>query len=248
MINSVRNTVLALLNKNNYGYLSPSDFNLFAKQAQMDIFNDYFYQITYQTNKENARLSGTGISDINKQYKETLETFIRPSDVLTYDADNKFFAPSPSTTGFEFHTILNVYCYDTTTTPKTFIGEAEKGSPTQIVSLENSLLQKPSRVFPTYIYSGDRIYIYPKDITGANAVECQYIRYPKDPKWTFVTLAGGSPVFDQSQSDYQDFELHPDDEVELVTKICQYAGLMIRDADVVNFTKSEQAISTQSEQ
>ena len=42
MINSVRNTVLAILNKNNYGYISPSDFNLFAKQAQMDIFEDYF--------------------------------------------------------------------------------------------------------------------------------------------------------------------------------------------------------------
>ena len=43
MINSVRNTVLAIINKNNYGYLSPNDFNLFAKQAQLDLFDEYFF-------------------------------------------------------------------------------------------------------------------------------------------------------------------------------------------------------------
>lgn len=69
MINSVRQTVLSILNKNNYGYVSPSDFNLFAKQAQLDIFEDYFYQYNYQINKENARQSGTGYADIKKGYK-----------------------------------------------------------------------------------------------------------------------------------------------------------------------------------
>ena len=41
-INDVRNTVLAIANKNNYGYISPQDFNLYAKQAQLDMFEDYF--------------------------------------------------------------------------------------------------------------------------------------------------------------------------------------------------------------
>ena len=55
MINSVRKTVLSVLNKNNYGYITPDDFNLYAKQAQLDIFDDYFYDYNYQINKENAR-------------------------------------------------------------------------------------------------------------------------------------------------------------------------------------------------
>ena len=42
MINSVRNTVLGILNKNNYGYISPQDFNLYAKQAQLELFDEYF--------------------------------------------------------------------------------------------------------------------------------------------------------------------------------------------------------------
>ena len=44
MIDDVRTTVLAVLNKNNYGYLSPMDFNLYAKQAQLEIFENLFYQ------------------------------------------------------------------------------------------------------------------------------------------------------------------------------------------------------------
>ena len=75
MINSVRNTVLAIINKNNYGYLSPNDFNLFAKQAQLDLFDEYFFQYNQQINEENARLSGTGYADIKKGYEEVIEFF-----------------------------------------------------------------------------------------------------------------------------------------------------------------------------
>ena len=55
MINSVRNTVLSILNKNNYGYISPSDFNLFAKQAQLEIFEEYFSKYNDIVNMQNVR-------------------------------------------------------------------------------------------------------------------------------------------------------------------------------------------------
>ena len=93
MINSVRNTVLSILNKNNYGYISPSDFNLFAKQAQMDIFEDYFYQYNYQIQKENARQSGTGYADIKKGYEEVIEMFSE-TKYLTHNVNNTFYLPA----------------------------------------------------------------------------------------------------------------------------------------------------------
>ena len=62
-INEVRNTVLAIANKNNYGYISPADFNLYAQQAQMDMFEDYFYSYNSQIVKENMRQSGTGYAE-----------------------------------------------------------------------------------------------------------------------------------------------------------------------------------------
>ena len=75
MINNVRNTVLAIINKNNYGYLSPQDFNLYAKQAQMDLFEDYFYQYNQWINRENVRQSGTGYADIVKSLEEVIDFF-----------------------------------------------------------------------------------------------------------------------------------------------------------------------------
>ena len=66
MINEVRNAVMAVINKNNYGYISPSDFNLFAEQAQLDIFEDYFYLYNNQLNAEVMRKSGTGYANITK--------------------------------------------------------------------------------------------------------------------------------------------------------------------------------------
>ena len=75
MINDVRNTVLAILNKNNYGYLSPQDFNLYAQQAQMSLFEDYFYQYNQWINRENLRQSGTGYADIVKGLVEVIDSF-----------------------------------------------------------------------------------------------------------------------------------------------------------------------------
>jgi len=37
-IDTVYQRVLAIINKENRGYLTPQDFNLFANQAQLEIF------------------------------------------------------------------------------------------------------------------------------------------------------------------------------------------------------------------
>ena len=44
-INTVYQRVLAILNKEQRGYLTPVEFNLFANQAQLDIFEQYFYDL-----------------------------------------------------------------------------------------------------------------------------------------------------------------------------------------------------------
>ena len=74
MINTVRNTVMAIINKDNNGYITPDEFNLFAKQAQLEIFEQYFYDYTNWVNKRNARLANDGYSDIQKQISENLDT------------------------------------------------------------------------------------------------------------------------------------------------------------------------------
>ena len=44
-IDTVYQRVQALANKEQRGYITPQEFNLFANQAQMDIFEQYFYDL-----------------------------------------------------------------------------------------------------------------------------------------------------------------------------------------------------------
>jgi hypothetical protein len=306
MINSVRNTVLSILNKNNYGYISPADFNLFAKQAQLDIFEDYFYQYNYQLNKENVRQSGTEYADISKGYEEVINIFSE-TKFLVHQFNNKFFTPSPTTTNDNYYLLNKVLAYtrllasgqntlvqandlvdagatfvadgvqvgdivaNTTTNQTAFVGgvsaneitlidaagnaadifpalfqnyaiydesivnEAEKVTQSKITMLNNSMLTAPSTLFPAYIQQEPLLTLFPASINTMGAVQCQYIRYPNDPKWTYVNLVGGEPSFDQSQPDFQDFELSISDEPTLVVKILQYAGMSIREVAAVQF-------------
>jgi len=231
MINSVRNTVLSVLNKNNYGYISPSDFNLFAKQAQLDIFEDYFYQYNYQINKENARQSGTGYADITKGYSEVIDSFSVTAN-LAHIATNTFSVPTELTTDSDYYLINKVLFVDGTS-----LKEMEQVSHSKITMLLNSLYTAPSTTFPAFTIEESTLTAYPDTIDEYEDVKCQYIRYPEDPKWTYLSLTGGEPAFDSTASDYQDFELPLDDEPDLIMKILQYAGMSIREIAAVQFAQ-----------
>ena len=243
MINSVRNTVLAIVNKNNYGYISPGDFNLFAKQAQLDLFDEYFFNYNEQVNEENARLSGTGYANIKLGYEEVIDYF-SVTEFLTQKTlgTSVYYLPSTTTTGSDYYLLNKVLCYS----GGNLLGEAEKVTHSKITQLNSSLLTAPNTTFPAYTQAGDSITVFPTTINAGSDVQAQYIRYPKDPKWTYVTLYNGEPLFDQTASDYQDFELPIDDTNDLVAKILQYAGISIREKDVFEFGKiDEQQLDNQ---
>tara|TARA_R110002073_G_scaffold57664_2_gene146252 strand:- start:9063 stop:9761 length:699 start_codon:yes stop_codon:yes gene_type:complete len=232
MINSVRNTVLAVCNKNNYGYISPSDFNLFAKQAQMDMFEDYFYQYNYQINKVNAHTTGSSYANLAENLLEVIDSF-SVFAALVNSGTNQYTLPA----NFYY---INRLLYNSTL-------DVEKVSESKLHNLLNSLLTAPTTEFPAYVVRGNTAFIFPDTITGA-LIDCQYVRYPVEPKWTYVTLLNGEPQFDQTSADYQDFELPASDEPMLVVKILQYAGISIRETEVVNAMTTMEANENQQEQ
>ena len=225
MIDAVRNTVLAILNKNNYGYLSPSDFNLYAQQAQLEIFEDYFYQYNTQINLENARRSGTDYANLSKGILEVIDLFSKTAPLVQLAA-NTYTMPAD-------YYLMNTVIYNGL--------EVERVNQGKITMLLNSMITAPSKEFPAYTTEGSTMTVYPITITGATDVSAQYVRYPLPPKWTYYTaLELQGPVFNQSAADYQDFELPLDNLNDLVIKICLYAGVEIREAAVVQFAQGEE--------
>lgn len=306
MINSVRNTVLSVLNKNNYGYISPADFNLYAKQAQLEVYEEYFSNYNKTVTMENLRRAGSDYSDLGQALAETMEYFL-VSNFLIKSTNNNFFVPSVTTTGDEAYMISRISVYTTlivrsmNTSASTNqlidsavnfitlgvqvgdivsneatnqvatvtnvvdsvtldlsadifdtagydyfvfstanIKDAEKVSAGKIVMLNNSMLTAPSNLFPAYTEEGSIFKVYPATIQYPGQVQAVYFRYPKDPKWTYVTLLGGEPSFDQSQPDYQDFEMPAEDEFKLVMKILQYCGVSIREQEVTQFAMAQE--------
>ena len=86
MINEVRQTVLAIANKNNYGYIPPEDFNNYARHAQMDAFKEFFYDYNDQVNRLNKRVAvnqSTAVSaatneaygDLAERKRQVIEIF-----------------------------------------------------------------------------------------------------------------------------------------------------------------------------
>ena len=242
MINSVRNTVLAYINKDNRGYVTPEQFNLFAKQAQMDIFEQYFYNYNNTLVKQNARQSGSGLADLAKRQSEVIDTFstssvLAPNALLLnyyYPGQN----PNDLTEGAFY--LIDRITYNTNI-------EAERVSHNKILNLLNSNLTAPTASYPVYTMDDTGIQVYPLSINGG-LLSVQYIRYPKDPKWTWTTLSAGEPLFNQGAPDYQDFELPLSDEPMLVNKILQYAGISIREGEVIQTAKADEIQDKQEKQ
>ena len=145
MINSVRNSVLSILNKNNYGYISPSDFNLYAANAQMELFEDYFGMYNKIINAENMRQSGDNYANLEKPVAEVLEYFL-VTDYLSQVSANTFYTPSLITTGNESFMLLKLLCY-----PK----KLKSGTNSSVVV--NQLVDSTAFFLTNGISPGDRV-------------------------------------------------------------------------------------------
>ena len=126
------------------------------------------------------------------------------------------------------------------------IVEVERVNQSKIFYLNSSPLTSPSTGYPAYVLgnatatiSGNIINVYPDTLTTPGTIMAQYVRYPRDPKWTYIEITAGEPVFNASQDDYQDFELPLSDEPALIAKICKYVGVEIRESDVYQFGVAE---------
>ena len=228
-INDVRETVLAICNKNNYGYISPDDFNLYAKQAQLEVFNEYMSKYNYYINLENNHTSGSDLADLAESARESIEVFITAATLT----------PDITSTGplFLFNAPNNWYHINTVTfepQPNVFV-EVEKSSRLDVIRLINSNLTAPTETYPVYVMAdadannpNGVIAIAPNSIqTNVAAV---YIRYPVDPIWDYINLTNGEPIYNAAGS--VDFEVAEDDEPTLVNKILEKAGLSIREPEV----------------
>ena len=241
MINSVRNTVLFLLNKDNRGYISPLEYNQYAKLAQLEIFESYFGDYARQMQLQNTRKRALGYGDIVAQTRNKIDVF-STSATLTYNDVQDGGVASVGEARDYFNLPNNFYRLINLTYNGKVLEEIPKVKFDMII---DSNLNTPSLTYPIYYQQDSRIYARPLSINYTASTPqgseiplmMNYIRKPNDPIWGYNTIQG-DPVYNSTTS--TPFEISEAHEIDLVIKICGYAGLAIREADVVTVMQGKE--------
>jgi hypothetical protein len=81
-----------------------------------------------------------------------------------------------------------------------------------------------------------------------------YVRKPIDVRWGYKTGPQGQYVYNSTlyepainPTGSTQFELHPSEQSEVVIKILMYAGIIIRDPQIVQAAAQEAAMNEQNE-
>lgn len=220
-VNKVYRVVLAILNKEQRGYLTPEQFNRIARQAQLDLFDKAFYDYNRAVRKQ-VMGDFVEFADIASKIKEKIDIF-HTSSTLGHSSGTVTVPDS-------VYQLIGVYSTDR-------LKEFEEVTKTEIPYLLSSSLTSPTSAYPIYYTEGPYVKIYPSDYSGSVVID--YVVPPSDPIWAYN--GGGANSYTYSQADSNDFEIHQSDEVDLVSKILAYSGVIIKDPTVIQVAAQKEA-------
>jgi hypothetical protein len=201
-------------------------FDSFCNLAQLDIFENLFFQYNKWLNNKSKHLTGTEYADIPKNIQEQIDTF------STYSTTSNFtYSSTPNVwtyTGTDLYRTEGLSLKNASG-KKTDVEEVSKG--TELNNLINSKINAPTTTYPIYVKIGSGFRVYPT-VTAGYSLELLYIRTPKTPKWPYITV-NGNPVYNAGASDKQDIELDESLFSLFIIKVMSYCGVSIREQDVV---------------
>lgn len=243
-VNTVYQTVLLILNKEQRGYMTPTEFNNVATQVQLEIFEKYFEDLNQQVR---VPQTNTDYANRPENIDEKMSIF-RTSGNCNYNISGRFFnlptvdfsgntisstQNSPDESGF--YMLGNVVLNNET--------EFQRVDRTTFYYTNKSGLTKPSKYFPIYLLESNRIFVRPADITSNVSVD--FIRKPKSVVWGFNPGTLGQYVWNKTTYSTSNptgsisFELHESEQTDIVMKILLYAGIIIRDPQIVQAAASQ---------
>jgi len=159
LIDTVYQKVLTFANKEQRGYITPQQFNLFADMAQKEIFEQYFYDLN-----QIARAPGRSeeYSDYTHNLNEKVAIF--------------------ETTGIGSLLADDLYRLGTVIVDDREVEEVQQN---EILYMNQSPLTAPSQVRRVYVRVGDKaITVTPP----SDNITYTYVRVPSRPSWAYVVV------------------------------------------------------------
>jgi hypothetical protein len=253
-IDRVYQKVLALANKEQRGYITPQEFNLFADHAQKEIFEQYFYDLDQfqRTPGNDVSYSDrtTGIENKISHFKRYDQNM---SSIMS-DWGDVYLEDNPGQGGEDVYKLIAVRLRYAPGESLYVAEETQVGG--EFFLYNSSPLTKQTKKRPIYwkrAHSGKgiSIRIYPKpqisnpyDSSVDGAVFVTYIKKPLKPNWTYVVV-NNKPLYNSTSS--VDFELHASEEAELVYRILALAGVAIEKPQLTQLAASATGSQIQQE-
>jgi hypothetical protein len=229
-VNTVYQTVLMILNKEQRGYMTPTEFNTVATQVQLEIFEKYFDDLNQQLRIPQA---DTDYADRQENIDEKLAIFKTFGDAIytTVGGLSYFVLPTSDTYGdvVSFYRLGNVLYND-----EKVVQRLDRH---EFYYANQSRLTKPSTINPAYLYENQKLFVKPTTIT--NKIKVDYIRKPSNIVWGFTPGDVGQYVWNDTiyslinPTGSTNFEIHESEQTEVILKILLYSGIIIRDPEIV---------------
>lgn len=231
-INEIYNAVKFFANKEQKGFVKPSEFNTLAQQAQLEVFNEKMDKIRKFKSAErtgtNYRASVEDPTDFLSEISNLLV-----DNTLGYNTSTNLFTRIDSDSYIE-----EIY----------YTNNSGKPTKVEIVSKHNvnkllrSNLVAPSVDYPVALLKRDGIEVFPTSITSG--IKISFYRILSSPVFGYVA-SGDDYVYNLSTSNQ--FELPESTHNDIIIKICKYIGINLRDAELTNYavqTENQDYIKT----
>ena len=213
-VDTVYKTVLLILNKEQRGYMTPDEFNKIGQQVQLEIFEKYFEDLNQIVR---APQTDADYADRLSYLEEKISIFENNS---TYSVSNGVVSLS------DVHR-LNTVTYNNI--------ELQKVGRKEYYNIIKSPLTKPTELYPIYLQEGSSLKIEP---TTISAIDTSFIKKPLNINWNFVPDESLG-IFVYTSSGTVDFELHSSEQTEVILRILAYAGIVIRDPQIIQAASAQ---------
>ena len=238
-INTVYQTVLYILNKEQRGYITPAEFNSLATQVQDEIFQSYFPDGN-QVNRQNQNntQNDTEFFNMFKDISYKLSPFEKEA-AFTYNAANDGFIYTGGGTIYKLGEIISTY----NTTNPIYNSITQLTSKSDYSQITRSNLTAPTVNYPICFTTNAIIapatvsQLLLKIAPTPNALNVNCLFKPTNPAWAFTVGTLGQYLFNSLLS--ANFELDISEQSNIITNILRYCGIIINDPTIIQTATQE---------
>lgn len=226
-VDTVYKTVLLILNKEQRGYMTPDEFNKVGTQVQLEIFEKYFEDLNQLTRVPQNDMD---YADRVAYLDQKISLFKIYGSSVTPEANGVATFPDG------LHVLGTVTMNEI---------EVQRVSRNEYYNLKKSPITKPTLSYPVYLLENNSIQLDPFLGESNNTIQnvlLDYISKPTSPEWNYSVGSLGQFIFNavgSATNPSVNFGLHDSEQVELILRILAYAGIIIRDPNIVQAATSQ---------